>query len=150
MEPNVTEGASIPIPTVAPMMQNPVVEKPLMPEIRVCQVCHQSLMSSYYYCPNCGTKVGSGALSTSIGAQLWLYVFSIILPMMGFLFITRWQGMKYFRSPDKKTNQIGQVAWALIILSTIVTIWAVVVWTQNYIKQTQNDLNSSMSGYGTF
>ncbi len=111
-----------------------------------CPVCHQPILSQYYFCPNCGTRVNQPPLKTSAVAQAGLYAFSVVLPLIGFIFVTRWQGNKYFKSTDEKAHQIGQIAWALIVLSTIATIWAVTVWTQNYIKTTVDSINSDMSG----
>lgn len=113
-----------------------------------CPVCHQSVLPSYYFCPNCGAKLREAPLSTSALAQIWIYLFSIILPPMCFLFVSKWPGMKYVRSRDAKTRQIGQAAWFLLILSTILTIWFAVVWTQNYIKETVDSINTDLSGYG--
>jgi len=114
----------------------------------MCQVCHQPILPQYYFCPNCGTKLNEAPLSTSVETQAWIYAFSIILPMIAFIFVTRWPGVKYFKSNDPKTKQIGQIAWALIILSTIITIWLAVVWTQNYIKKTVDSINADLSSYG--
>ena len=67
--------------------------------------------------------------------------------MICFIYVTKWPGMKYVRSKDEKAKQIGQTSWFLLILSTILTVWFVVVWTQNYIQSTVNDLNTEMSGF---
>ena len=114
----------------------------------VCTVCHQPILPQYYFCPNCGTKLNSAPLSTTTATQAWIYAFSIILPMICFIFVTRWPGVKYFKSNDPKAKQIGEIAWALIILSTIVTIWLAIVWTQEYINSTVNSINTDMSEYG--
>jgi hypothetical protein len=66
--------------------------------------------------------------------------------MICFIYVNRWQGVRYFKSKDPKTKQIGQIAWVLLILSTIVTIWLVVLWTQSYIQSTVNGINADMSG----
>jgi hypothetical protein len=84
-------------------------------------------------------------LKTDTLTEVGIYAFSIILPMICFLFITRWQGIKYFKSSDPKAKQIGQVAWTLLILSTIVTIWLVVIWTQSYINSTVAGINSDFT-----
>lgn len=66
---------------------------------------------------------------------------------MCFIFVTKWPGLRYFRSDDPKAKQIGQIAWALLVISTIITIWLVVVWTQNYIQSTVSGINADMSGF---
>ncbi|MEI6191363.1 MAG: zinc-ribbon domain-containing protein [bacterium] len=112
----------------------------------VCQVCHQPILPTYYFCPNCGAKLISAPLSTSVATQIGIYLFSIILPSILFLFITRWPGLKYFKSNDKKTKLIGEVALTLLILSTIFTFYFAYVWTQGAIQELNNTLNTSLNG----
>lgn len=109
--------------------------------LNICPVCHQPVLPQYYFCPNCGTKLNTPPLSTTVGTQLWIYAFSIILPMLVFLFVGKWPGVKYFRSADPKAKQIGYIAWALLILSTIFTIWFAFVWTQGFIQSSLNSIN---------
>lgn len=113
----------------------------------ICPVCHQPVLSQYYFCPNCGTKLNLTPLSTTISTQVKIYLFSIILPIICFIFVTKWPGVKYFKSDDPKTKQIGQIACSLLIISTVFTIWFAVVWTQNYIESTVNSINSDLSSY---
>ena len=40
---------------------------------------------------------------------------------------------------------IGTVAWILLILSTIVTIWYAYVWTQEAIQSSVSSINTDMS-----
>jgi hypothetical protein len=114
----------------------------------VCLTCHQPILPQYYFCPNCGAKLNSAPLSTTAATQAWIYVFSIILPMICFIFVTRWPGVKYFKSNDPKAKEIGQIAWALLIFSTVVTIWLAIVLTQEMIKSTTASINADMSDYG--
>ena len=107
-----------------------------------CAVCHQPIMPTYYFCPNCGAKINEAPLSTTAGTQTWIYLFSIILPMICFIFVTKWPGVKYYKSSDPKAKQIGQIAWTLLILSTIITIWLVYVWTQQLIQSSINSINT--------
>ena len=112
----------------------------------VCPSCHQPILPQYYFCPNCGAKINEAPLSTTSGTQAWVYLFSIILPMIAFIFVTRWPGVKYYKSKDPKTHLIGQIAWVLIILSTVVTIWFAYVWTQNVIQDQINAINTDFGG----
>ena len=116
------------------------------PTITLCPVCHQPVPSQYYFCPNCGAKIISAPLSTTTGTQIWIYLFSIILPLICFLFVTRWPGIKYYKSQDKKAHRIGQVAWILLILSTIITVWLAYVWTQQLIQSQIQSINTDFSG----
>jgi hypothetical protein len=115
-------------------------------ESNICAVCHQPILPQYYFCPNCGAKIHEAPLSTTTGTQAWIYAFSIILPMICFIFVTRWPGMKYYKSDDPKIKKIGQIAWALLILSTIVTIVLIYFWTQQLIQSQINSINTDFGG----
>ena len=128
MEPNLD------VPVAVPLSPEPVSG--------LCPVCHQPILPQYYFCPNCGAKINSAPLSTTTGTQFWIYAFSIILPMICFIFVTKWPGMKYYKSKDQKTHQVGQVAWTLLIISTIVTIWLAFVLTQAMIQSSVNSINT--------
>ncbi len=68
--------------------------------------------------------------------------------MIAFLAVGKWQGLKYLKSKDPKEKQIGMIAWALMIISTIIVIWYTVVWTQNYIQETVNSINVDLGSLG--
>ena len=112
----------------------------------ICQVCHQPVLPTYYFCPNCGTKLISAPLPTSIATQIGIYLFSIILPSILFLFITRWPGLKYFKSNDPKARIIGEIACTLLILSTIFTFYFTYVWTLGAIQSLTDQLNADLGG----
>ena len=116
-----------------------------VPDIDVCPICHQPILSTYYYCPNCGYKLSTPPLSTTVMAQLGLYAFSIILPFIAYIMVTRWQGIKYFKSTDPKTKQIGAVACSLLFLSTILGIYLTYVWTEEAIQSSVNSINADFS-----
>jgi len=128
-----------------PNLNEPIASV-INPTITICAVCHQPILSQYFFCPNCGTKINTAPLSTTVGTQAWIYLFSIILPVICFIFITKWPGVKYYKSKDLKTHQIGQVAWILLILSTIVTIWLAIILTQQMIQSSINSINTDFSG----
>ncbi len=111
----------------------------------VCPVCHQPVMPEYYFCPNCGANLRPRPLPTDIASQIGLYAFSIILPMIVFIGISKWQGTKYFRSTDPKEHQIGLIAWILLAVSTIVIIYLMYVWTQSLIQSSISSINADMS-----
>ena len=111
---------------------------------RLCPICHQAVMPEYYFCPNCGAKLNAPPLSTSVAAQLWLYAFSIILPIICFLAVSKWQGVQYLKSNDEKAKQIGIIACTLLALSTIFTIWYAIVWTRQAIQSSVNSINMDM------
>ena len=134
MEPN-------PIQPIAPAPIAPT------PTPSVCSVCHQPILPQYYFCPNCGAKINTAPLKTTAGAQVGLYAFSILLPIICYVFITRWQGMKYFKSHDVKTKRIGEISITLLVLSTLVTFWLAYFWTNEAIQSSITSINADMSGY---
>src|SRR5271166_4874557 len=101
----------VPRPSPAPVTQINQISAPVL-----CPQCHQPIKPEYYYCPNCGKKLSEAPLSTSLGAQLWLYAFSLILPFIGYLAITKWQGIQYARSGDPRAQEIGWIAIGLLTL----------------------------------
>lgn len=111
----------------------------------ICPTCHQAVLSQWYFCPNCGAKLNLAPLATDVLAQVKLYAFSIILPVICFIFVTRWQGMKYIRSKDPKAKVMGQIAWVLIVLSTILVIWLAYVWTENAVQSSINSINTDFN-----
>ena len=114
----------------------------------ICPRCHFSEKPEYYFCPNCGAKLTEAPLGTGVVDQLLLYAFSIILPWILYLAITKWQGIKYLRAPDKNAKQIGFIALILLVVSSIVAFWIMDVWVQNFLQsfsQSQTyDLNGLM------
>ena len=111
----------------------------------ICMVCHQSLLPGYYFCPNCGTKII--LLSTSMWSQIRLYTLSITLPLICFLFLHRWYGLRYVRSNDIKKKYIGVIACSLLIISTILSVWYTYALVREAISTTTNDMNELMKGY---
>lgn len=78
-------------------------------------------------------------------AQAKLYAHSIVLPMLCFITVNRWQGQKYLKNADPKAKQMGTVAWALLTLSTFLTLYFVYRWTVDTIAATQSALNADMN-----
>ena len=110
--------------------------------ILTCPVCHQPILPSYYFCPNCGTKINQTPLSTSVMTQVGIYAFSIILPWILYIMISKWPALKYAKSKDPKTRRIGIIAITLLVLSTILTIYLAYVWTQSAIQSSVNSINT--------
>ena len=89
----------------------------------ICPICHFPVKPEYYFCPNCGAKLSTPPLGVGLVDQLLLYAFSIILPWIAYLAITKWQGIKYLRAPDARTKQVGLIALILLIVSSIIAFW---------------------------
>lgn len=66
--------------------------------------------------------------------------------MIGFIFITRWHGMRYIRSGDPKKKMVGTIALTLMIITTVALIWYTVIVTNRAINAATNDLNELMNG----
>ncbi|HUO56158.1 MAG TPA: zinc ribbon domain-containing protein [Candidatus Paceibacterota bacterium] len=113
----------------------------------ICPYCHQPILPTYYFCPNCGVKLSEAHLSTSISTQIMIYAFSIILPSLCYLLISKWPGWKYYKSKEAKVHQIGIVAITLLVLSSIVTFWLIYVWITDAIQSSLNGLNTDLNGY---
>lgn len=110
-----------------------------------CPVCHQPVLASYFFCPNCGTKLQEPPLSTEPLTQLGLYAFSLILPIICYLLISKWQGLTYLRSKDEKARQVGAIACGLLVLSTALTFYYAYVWTQDAVQQATEQVNQDLS-----
>jgi len=111
----------------------------------VCSVCHQPIKPEYYFCPNCGHKIKEKPLSTSVQTQIGIYAYSIILPFILYISIKKWPAMKYIKSNDQKTKQIGYIAMTLIILSTISIIWFSFVGTKKMIQSSVDSINADFN-----
>ncbi len=123
--------------------------QPPSPSTLLCPICHEPVLPTFYFCPNCGTKlVGAKPLSTSVATQAGIYLFSLILPAIAFLAIKYWPGMKYLRSPDWEKKQIGIVAIILMAASTIALTWWGIVFVEGYIQSITGGLMGGTSNFG--
>ncbi len=101
--------------------------------ISFCPACRQPVNPDFYFCPNCGKKLRSKPLSTSIWTQAWIYFVSVLLPPLGL-----WPAVKYVRSDDKKARTIGIVAILLTVIGIIIAVW----YTIGFINQLNQSINS--------
>ena len=114
----------------------PTPPAPLAPAL--CPQCHQPTPPGAYFCPNCGKSLTEKPLSTDVFTQAWIYAFSIVLPIICFLAVSYWPGVKYLRSDNPEAKQIGIIAIALMIISTIITFWLGIVWIQQAVQSSVN------------
>ncbi len=121
--------------------------QPTTMEPNICQVCHQPILSTYYFCPNCGAKVNEPPLKTDTSSQVKIYLFSVVLPMICFIFVTKWPGLKYYKSNDAKAKRIGQIAFTLLVVSTIATIVFAYTWTQSVVQEQINSINTDFGAF---
>lgn len=108
----------------------------------ICPICHFPVKPEYYFCPNCGAKLTTPPLGTGLLDQLLLYAFSLVLPWIAYLAITKWQGIKYLRAPGSRAKQMGLIALVLLIISSIAMFWFTTMWVQGYIQQSLTDVNN--------
>ena len=113
---------------------------------KLCPQCHQPIAPEFYFCPNCGKKLSEPPLATDGWAQVQLYGLSIIMPLICYLAIGYWKGIRYARSDDPKARQMGWIAIALIIISSVVLFWLTAVWLNSVIQETTSSLGSLGSG----
>jgi hypothetical protein len=125
-----------PVPPAPPQSPTQPVGQQTLPTY--CPQCHQPLPPLAYYCPNCGKKLDDPPLPITLGAQLWLYAFSIILPFLGYLAISYWQGIKYARSNDAQRQQIGWIAIGLLTISSIYVLWQITALIQGVLGAATN------------
>jgi len=108
----------------------------------ICPQCHFPTKPEYYYCPNCGAKLTEPPLGTGVLDQILLYAFSLVLPWIAYLAITKWQGIKYLRASDSRAKQMGAIALGLLVISSAVMFWSAYVWVQGYVQQSASDMSS--------
>jgi hypothetical protein len=113
----------------------------------ICSMCHQPILPTYYFCPNCGNNLASPPLPTTVFAQTKLYLHSVVLPSICFITIGRWKGIQYVQASDQKTKTIGLIACVLIALSTLFTFWLVVSTTQKIVNTSIQSINTELLGY---
>lgn len=113
----------------------------------ICPRCHFPVKPEYYFCPNCGVKLTEPPMGTGVVDQLLLYAFSIILPWIAYLAITKWQGIKYLRSADARAKQIGLIALILLIASSVVAFWLTYQWIEGTVQSSVNAVNSNLGGF---
>ncbi len=118
-----------------------------VPSLPICPTCHQSVQPEFYFCPNCGGALKEKPLSTTQATQAWIYALSIVMPWIAFLALHYWPGVKYIRSDDENAKQIGIIASVLMGISTIVMIWLLIVWTQQLVQSSVNDIGN-LGGLG--
>lgn len=112
-----------------------------------CPQCHQPVLPNYYFCPNCGYSLKRAPLSVTPAAQAKIYAHSIILPIIAFITITKWQGVQYLKSDDKKAREVGLIASTLLALSSVFVVWYVIRLTNSITQASLDGINADLEGY---
>ncbi len=110
-----------------------------MLETIFCPSCRQPVDTSVFFCPNCGKKIRSPPLSTSVTTQILLYIKTLLLPPFGIIW-----GYRYCRQSDRASKIIGYI---VIVITIIETIWMTKV-TVDIINSTTTQINSQVQLYG--
>jgi hypothetical protein len=96
----------------------------------VCPVCHQPVTAEYYFCPNCGHNLKEKPMPVSALVQTGLYALAVFLPPLGL-----WPGIKYAMKKGPQAKRIGIIAIVLTLISTVITVWAILALFENYLNQ---------------
>ncbi|MCL4338626.1 zinc ribbon domain-containing protein [Patescibacteria group bacterium] len=105
---------------------------------QICPFCHTRTLQDYFFCQNCGSKLKQKPLSVSIGKQITVYLVSILLPPLGYIW-----GYKYLRQEGTIAKKIGIAAIILTTVSIILSLWA----TQSLVNSINQALNKQMAPY---
>jgi predicted nucleic acid-binding Zn ribbon protein len=95
----------------------------------ICPVCHQAVLSDYYFCPNCGHNLKEKPVEITTMIQIGLYALAIFLPPLGL-----WPGIKYLMKKDPEAKKIGGIVVILTLISTFLTIWWIFKLLGNYLE----------------
>ena len=111
----------------------------------ICPYCHTTLPYNSYFCFNCGKKVHE--LPISIWTELKVYVYSLLLPPIGF-----WYGYKYLAGKDSikdpKAKRLGWVAIILTVVVCVALVWGAVILINSLTQLVNSQMDSSLLNYG--
>ena len=96
-----------------------------------CPKCALPVLANFYFCPNCGKALRDKPIPMTVGKQIGLYLFSVLLPPLGVI-----PGIKYMLQSDSKTKIVGFVMLLLTVLSLIISI--------NLFSSLMNQLNKQL------
>ena len=102
-----------------------------------CSVCHQKILETYYFCPNCGNNLKESIAPVSVILQIGLYALAIFLPPLGL-----WPGIKYLMKKNRQAKIVGVVVIVLTLISTVITIWAIFAMFNDYVNQVNGVLGT--------
>ena len=100
-----------------------------------CPVCHLEVRPSDYFCFNCGKNLKPKPLSTSLTKQILIYLESIFLPPMGFLW-----GIRYLRQKGSASRAIAIIA----IILTVVSLVLLIKFTNDLAKIINEQVNRQL------
>ncbi|OGC45594.1 hypothetical protein A2V49_03825 [candidate division WWE3 bacterium RBG_19FT_COMBO_34_6] len=104
----------------------------------ICRHCKKIVLTTDFFCPNCGKKLKEKPLPTDLVVQILIYIFSIFFAPLGI-----WPAVRYLKQNDKKSKNIG----IIIIILTIISFVIIALITRNIITNATRDLNQQLNGY---
>lgn len=110
-----------------------------MDETVLCPACHQPVKLADYFCSNCGKNLRPRPLSTSLSSQIPLYLKTLLLPPLGFIW-----GYRYLRQPDTRSKIVGLITIAI----TIIEIVFLIEFTVNLIDTVNRQIYQQTNLYG--
>ena len=115
--------------------------QPSAPQMTTCPVCHISIPTSFFFCPNCGAPLRPTPPVVTLKQQISAYSVALFLPPFGL-----WYVWKYIRSSDPKTKKIGIVALVITVIAIIVAVWTTIAITNSLNQAVNQSLGSFGSG----
>lgn len=106
-----------------------------------CKRCGQPVQESFYFCPGCGKKRKEPPPSTSLSAQLVVYLVSFFLPPLGLIY-----AYKYSRHGGTKERYIAVTAGVLTCL-IIYLQYTLLIKVWETFSQTLEALDPSFTGF---
>ncbi|MCX6704606.1 MAG: hypothetical protein NTZ07_04160, partial [Candidatus Woesebacteria bacterium] len=88
-----------------------------MDEIALCPTCHQPVKLTDYFCSNCGKNLRPRPLSTSLVSQISLYIKTLLLPPLGFIW-----GYRYLRQSGTGSKIVGLITIVITVIEVILLI----------------------------
>lgn len=111
-------------------------------QTEICKYCKTTISMGVYYCPNCGKKLRDKPPSTGVGAQVGLYLLSILLPPFGII-----PAIRYLRQKETKSKVVGMVALILTVFSIVATLYYAIIFVNEYNRILNSQLNLNQFGY---
>lgn len=102
-----------------------------------CPTCKQPTQLVWNFCPNCGTTLRKKPLSTSFSKQLFIYLLSFFIPVLGFRY-----AFQYLKQEDKKSRIIGIITF----LVTVISIGITIITLKNFMDYYSKILNDISAG----
>lgn len=111
-------------------------------EQNFCRVCRTALLPTFNFCPSCGLQIKEAPVSVSLGKQISVYIFSLLLPPLGLF-----PGIKYLTKGDTNAKHVGLIAIFLTILGTIISLWAFFGLIHSVNNTLNQQINLKQLGY---